>query len=126
MVKPRAIKLDDVPGGPLSGTALCAVDDITDGSAKKLLFEDGDLRFEMFVQRRGEGLFAYENSCPHARLPLDFKPAQFLDSGKEHLFCFNHGARFRMTDGLCVQGICKGKHLRAVDIRIVDGKILSS
>lgn len=125
MSRPRPIKLEDIPGGPISETMLCAVDDIPDGSAKKLLFEDGDLRFEMFVQRRGEEFFAYENSCPHARLPLDFRPARFLDLEKENLFCVNHGARFRMEDGLCIRGVCEGKYLRPVDILIVDGMILS-
>lgn len=104
---------------------MCTVDEIPDGGAKKLLFHDGDLRFEMFVQRRGEELFAFENSCPHARLPLDFRPGKFLDFEKKYLLCVNHGARFRMEDGLCVKGVCEGQHLRTVDIRVVDGAVMA-
>ena len=125
MSKPSAIKLEDVPGGPISGTRLCSADEIPDGGATKLLFSDGDLRFEMFIQRRGTDLFAYKNSCPHARLPLDFRPGKFLDFEKTHLYCVNHGAHFRLEDGFCVRGPCKGKYLHAVDIRIDGDAILS-
>lgn len=125
MSVPSVIKLEDVPGGPISGSMLCSVDDIPDGGAKKLCFKDGDLRFEMFVQRCGQDLFAYKNSCPHARMPLDIKPGQFLDYDKKYLFCVNHGARFRIEDGLCVSGPCKGQYLRAVDIQVVDNDVLA-
>lgn len=125
MSRPPALKLETVPGGPEAGTLLCAVGEIPDGGARKFKFRNDKRRFEMFIQRRGEKIFAYKNSCPHAGLPLDNRPGKFLDYEKAHLFCASHGARFRIEDGYCLLGPCKGQSLRAVDIYIEGGMVLT-
>ena len=61
--------------------------------------------------RRGADIFIYENSCPHRRLPLDFNPGQFLDTEQKHIHCTNHLALFRIDDGTCIEGPCKGASL---------------
>lgn len=125
MGKPPALKLEDIPGGPAANTALCSLAEIPDGGARKFEFRGGEQRFEMFIQRRGAQIFAYENSCPHAGLPLDYRPGKFLDYEKTHLSCANHGALFRIEDGHCLKGPCEGQSLRAVDAYIKDGTIFS-
>lgn len=58
---------------------------------------------------------AWRNCCPHQGRRLDFAPGRFLlDQGR--LVCAAHGATFRLDDGLCVGGPCRGEHLSAVSV----------
>ncbi len=119
----------DHAGAPAPGTPLCAVDDIEPGTARVFTFGGGSERFEMFVLRwAGDGnapagLYAYANDCPHARGPLDWKPAQFLNKERTLIQCANHGARFRIGDGKCVHGPCPGASLTGVPIEVADGTL---
>lgn len=128
--KPPTLKLESVPGGPAPDTPLCTLAEIPDGGAHKLEFRDGEQRFEMFICRddklgHGEQIFAYENSCPHAGLPLDYRPGKFLNYEKTHLSCANHGAMFKIDDGFCVKGPCRGQYLRPIDIYVKDGTVFA-
>ncbi len=123
---PRAVSLASVPGGPAPGTALCAVDDIADGTSRVFTFRDDDgHRFEMFIHRNGEQVVAYANKCPHAGLPLDWTPGRFLDFSGTVFHCASHGAQFRIEDGLCVAGPCPGRALTPVKMEVRDGVIRS-
>ncbi len=110
-------------GAPPPGEVLCRAEAIGDGDARVLTFGSGSKRFEMFVLRHGEALLAFVNACPHAGLPLDLVPDRFYTRDKRHLFCANHGARFRIEDGFCVAGPCAGKSLLPVDVGVVDGEV---
>lgn len=56
---------------------------------------------------------AWRNCCPHQGRRLDYVPGKFLvDRGQ--LVCAAHGAVFRLEDGLCVGGPCRGEHLAPV------------
>ena len=119
----------DHAGAPAPSTHLCAAQDIEPGTARVFTFGGGAARFEMFVMRwAGDsaapaGLYAYANDCPHARGPLDWKPAQFLNKERTLIQCANHGARFRIGDGKCVHGPCPGASLTKVPIEVVDGTL---
>ncbi|MDX1581911.1 MAG: Rieske 2Fe-2S domain-containing protein, partial [Alphaproteobacteria bacterium] len=116
---PPPLDLEDVPGAPPRGTVLCRVSDLADGEAKTFVYREDTFRFEMFAQRWGDAVFVYRNSCPHARLPLNMQPDRFLDLEGRHLFCANHGAFFRVQDGYCIKGPCKGDYLRPILIEQV-------
>ena len=116
MSAPAPMSLADVPGAPAPGTRLCAVSDLGPLEAKAFTFRDGHQRFEMFLQRWGDEIVAYRNSCPHVRLPLDFRPGRFLDRDQKFLLCANHGALFTVAEGRCVKGPCKGKYLTPIRI----------
>jgi len=73
--------------------------------------------------RKGDSVRAWLNVCPHAGRRLDYLPGKFL-MDKDLLVCAAHGATFRTDDGECVAGPCRGAHLRAVGIAVVDGEIL--
>lgn len=108
------------------GEALCALDDIADdGSGGSNGFfidgKDGRLLF-MAIRKRGK-VFVYENACPHTGMPLDFKPGRFLAPGGKLIQCSNHGARFRIKDGVCVSGPCQGESLTAVATEIRHGRV---
>ena len=61
-------------------------------------------------------LQAWRNCCPHQGRRLDYAPGRFLID-KELLVCAAHGASFRLADGLCVNGPCRGEHLARVEVK---------
>jgi nitrite reductase/ring-hydroxylating ferredoxin subunit len=64
---------------------------------------------------------AYLNLCRHLPVPLDAASRQFLAGG--HLQCLTHGARYRLEDGLCVRGPCRGESLIALELRVIDREL---
>lgn len=64
---------------------------------------------------------AYLNLCRHLPIPLDAASRQFLAGG--HLQCLTHGARYRLEDGLCVTGPCRGASLVALELRVIDREL---
>lgn len=59
---------------------------------------------------------AYLNQCRHLPIPLDAGSRQFFFGGE--LQCLTHGARYRLRDGLCVAGPCRGASLVALPLEI--------
>jgi nitrite reductase/ring-hydroxylating ferredoxin subunit len=55
---------------------------------------------------------AYLNLCRHLPVPLDAASREFLADG--YLQCATHGARYRVEDGLCITGPCRGTSLIAI------------
>jgi nitrite reductase/ring-hydroxylating ferredoxin subunit len=121
---PRAESLAEVPGAPPRGTVLCRVDELAPRGSRTFQFRDGTLRYDIFVQRWDEKVYAWRDRCPHLKLPLDYHRGHFLDGAGQYLQCAHHGARFRVHDGYCVDGPCKGKWLVPVRILVHDGEIL--
>jgi nitrite reductase/ring-hydroxylating ferredoxin subunit len=74
--------------------------------------------------RRGEGVLAYVNACPHIGTPLDTIPDRFLTSDGREFLCSTHGARFRLEDGYCVWGPCEGDSLERAPVQVVDGLVV--
>jgi nitrite reductase/ring-hydroxylating ferredoxin subunit len=83
---------------------------------------DGEYE-SIILHRVGDEWRAWLNVCPHAGRRLDYLPGKFL-MDKGLLVCAAHGAQFRTTDGECVAGPCRGAHLRAVPVRVVDGQVV--
>lgn len=119
------MKASDIAGGPRAGDVLCALSDITDGRALELSFTSGDDRVEIFLQRRGEAVFAYENNCPHAYLPLNMTKGQFTEKSGKYFMCQNHGALFDMETGACLAGPCNGQGLTKIEVDLKDGNIIA-
>lgn len=119
--KPGPASLADVPGAPQPGTALCRLDEIGDNEAKVFTFGSEEEPFEFFVQKLGDAVYAYRNLCPHAALPLDWRPGRFMDPQRTFFLCANHGAVFRPEDGYCFAGPCRGQYLTAIGIEVRDG-----
>lgn len=94
----------------------------------ELLANDSSMGFEVegqaiFAVRKRGRVFVYQNRCPHAGLPLNWMPDQFLDLDKELIQCTSHGALFRIDNGQCVSGPCPGQYLQALECREVNGSI---
>ena len=104
-------------------TLLCRVEELTGGSGKGFTVEiDGEATEILVVAVAGE-VRAYVNACPHLGINLDWQPDRFLDRDREHIICSTHGALFRVADGYCFAGPCRGEHLDPVAIAIEDGAV---
>lgn len=107
----------------MTGVALCRIEDITDGQARGFVVGGQDI----LVARRGGRVYGYVNSCPHAGSPLDWTPDRFMSLDGRHLQCATHGALFRVEDGACVAGPCRGRALATVPVAIdPDGRVVAA
>lgn len=90
----------------LQNDAVIALDVLIDGDNEALI-----------LHRRGQEVRAWRNVCPHAGRRLEYAPGKFLRDQK-HLICAVHGATFRLEDGQCIAGSCRGAYLRAVPVMV--------
>jgi nitrite reductase/ring-hydroxylating ferredoxin subunit len=58
----------------------------------------------------------YMNLCRHLPIPLDAGSRRFLVSGE--IQCATHGARYRLHDGYCITGPCRGTSLIRVEVEV--------
>ena len=104
---------------------LCRHDTIPDGGSKGATLSVAGGERDIFLVRRGEHVFAYENSCPHTGATLNFQPDQFMSFDNDYIQCSIHGAQFHIHDGYCVYGPCMGMSLRRVDVEVSDGAVIA-
>jgi len=107
---------------------LCAVADIPDGGAVRVVREglapgDESEPANIIIVRDGDELHAYANICPHFGIPLDV--GRGIKTFRKHVLCVNHYAAFRFADGACVEGPCLGASLRPVAIDVRGGRVTS-
>jgi nitrite reductase/ring-hydroxylating ferredoxin subunit len=103
--KPRAARVCQLAAVPNDGTHVVSI-------------ELAGRRHPVILLRRGGIVLAYVNRCPHMGLSLNWLPNQFLDASGELLLCANHGALFRIENGLCVVGPCRGQSLLPLVVRV--------
>ena len=106
------------PVAPRAGEKLCALADIPDGGTWSHLYGAARDIFPVVVARKGAELIAYVNVCPHQFLPLDGYMGEFLTDDGEYLYCMQHGAVFRLNDGVCVAGPCGGRRLLGFNVEV--------
>ncbi len=70
----------------------------------------------IFLVKKADEVFGYENHCPHLGVNLEWKEDQFLDSTETLIQCAMHGALFSIDTGLCVSGPCRGQSLNKVNL----------
>ena len=104
---------------------LCAFDAIPDGGSKGALLSGPDGEHGIFLVRRGMRVFAYINSCPHTGATLNFQPDQFMSFDNFYIQCSIHSAQFRIDDGYCVYGPCRGSSLGHIDIEVNNDGVFS-
>ncbi len=102
---------------------LCRLSDLDATGAKEIVLARDGGRYAFFVIRYEGRILGFENSCPHARLPLNWTDDRFFDISGTYLFCANHGAVFDPLTGLCTRGPCKGQSLKSFPLR-VDGEVV--
>ncbi len=75
------------------------------------------------VVRSRDGLRVYWNVCRHLPIPLDAGTGAL--AGGDDLVCLTHGARYRASDGCCIEGPCEGDALEPVEFEVVGGRIFA-
>ena len=101
--------------------AVCQADELSDPGSREFFFA-GD-RERGFVVRRGDEIFAYRNHCMHVGYPLNWKPHEFLTRDGKHIICAAHGAIYQIDTGICTEGPCPGKRLRAYPVEVREGTV---
>jgi nitrite reductase/ring-hydroxylating ferredoxin subunit len=102
---------------------LCRSAEIAEGAAKGIApAQPGEPG--LVLVRSGGRLHGYMNSCPHLGTPLNFLPDRFLDAEARHLVCATHGAAFRIADGLCIRGPCRGESLAEAKVAEHGGEVM--
>lgn len=107
---------------PACGTRVCDLAAIPDGGAREFRFGEGRDAFRLLVLRDGETIRGYVNFCPHFSLPLNAEPDRFLLFGGR-IYCANHTAAFRIEDGYCEDGPCRGDWLERVPLTLAHGVV---
>ncbi|MCX7353435.1 MAG: Rieske (2Fe-2S) protein [Alphaproteobacteria bacterium] len=114
----------DLRSGRDARLTICRLDEIPDGGARGFTVETASGVRDILIVRRGDTIFAYENSCPHVGTPLDWVSDQFLSEDGSHIVCATHGAQFRIEDGMCFSGPCHGVPLPPIAVKIRDGAVM--
>lgn len=73
----------------------------------------------ILLYRDHDEIHAWLNICPHAGRRLDYAPGKFLMQDGD-LVCAAHGATFRLDNGECVAGPCRGASLKSVPVQWLD------
>ena len=93
-------------------------DDLDNVGAVSVVRGEGVDRIDILLVRSGNTIKAYENVCPHKGTPLETFDGRFFTHDRERLLCSTHGAEFRIADGYCVHGPCKGQGLRVISVSV--------
>jgi nitrite reductase/ring-hydroxylating ferredoxin subunit len=109
------------PNAPASGQELCELSALPEHGAKEFVFGRGASAFSMFVVRALDGIRAYLNVCPHFSLPLNYRKDEFLTPEGDRIICTQHLAIFRIADGYCEEGACRGLSLDSIPVTVVNG-----
>jgi nitrite reductase/ring-hydroxylating ferredoxin subunit len=108
--------------------AICQNGEIEDGQGTGFhlsrVDENGDAKpWLIFVTRKGNNFYGFENVCPHQGQRLDTEAGNFMDEEGNFLTCGHHGAQFDLDTGECFIGPCQGQKLKPVQIVIDDGDV---
>ncbi len=80
--------------------------------------------FRVILLRSGQDITVYANRCAHFGVPLAATQQQLIFRPHQSLSCNVHYARYRWSDGVCVQGDCEGESLVRIPVTVdADGCI---
>ena len=105
----------------VSRIRIAAVDEVEEGKTLKFSFKRMERPMEGFVGRFNGTLFAYENTCRHIPISLDYGDNRFFTNQGDALMCQTHGAVYEPDTGLCTRGPCAGASLCPLAVVEEDG-----
>lgn len=101
----------------------CALGDIPEDGGRETVLEGRNGQVPVVLLREGGEVYGYVNVCPHQGRMLNFAPDRFMVR-EGAVMCSHHGATFRVSDGACLGGPCRGAPLRPVKALVQDGDVL--
>lgn len=106
----------------MSRIYLCNLEEIADGEARG--FDPlGRGHDQLFLIRRGQQVFAWQNACPHPGYEgtsLPWRKHAYLNKDRSRIVCSGHGAHFDLTTGKGLTGPCKGLALTPMTVQSED------
>lgn len=100
------------------------LDEIPEPGAKGFSYTTATGEQEGFVVRFAGEVRAYENSCPHTGVSLNWSDDQFFELDHKFIQCALHGALFQPQDGRCIWGPCLGQSLKSLPFELVEQNVL--
>ena len=104
---------------------LCRVTDIDPESGKDLCIDSEKVSKYLMLFIQGGEVLGFYNRCPHQGRAMNWAPDQFILDKLGQLVCPHHGACFKLSNGICTAGPCKGSFLESVETLVKDGKVLA-
>ncbi len=98
---------------------LCHINALIDGTARGF-DPQGVGQDSVVVIRHEQQVFAYRNACPHLDTPLAWRKDAYLNTARDRIVCFAHGALFEIQTGRCVLGPCLGQSLPVLKVIVDD------
>ncbi len=99
---------------------LCPLAALEDGEARGFGPFDGG-RTKVVVVRRGEGVRAYWDACPHyGGTPMAWRTNAYLNAARDRIVCASHGAEFDIETGACTLGAALGLSLPPAPVVVDD------
>ncbi|HEY5635101.1 MAG TPA: Rieske 2Fe-2S domain-containing protein [Burkholderiaceae bacterium] len=102
---------------------VCDSGALADGGDGARFEMPGDEMVSGFAVRSEGTVYAYLNQCQHIPVELDWQLGKFFDASGLYLVCATHGATYRASDGVCVEGPCVGRRLRALRVAESGGSV---
>jgi len=97
---------------------ICALKELKALKTIGFTYLKGEQELNAFIVYKKGEIYAYQNSCPHTGVTLNWQPNQFLSFDEEVIQCAMHGAQFRINDGFCQRGPCRGQSLVGIEVAI--------
>lgn len=105
---------------------ICDLQNLTEGSCKEFILKKESCEKDAFLIFFEQRCYAYENSCPHTGVNLNWQEEQFFSLDGLLLQCSLHGALFKPDSGKCIRGPCQGDNLKPVNLIIEDGIVYTA
>ena len=102
---------------------VCDSGALADGGDGARFEMPGDEMVSGFAVRSEGTVYAYLNQCQHIPVELDWQLGKFFDASGLYLVCATHGATYRASDGVCVEGPCVGSQLKALRVAESGGSV---
>ncbi|MFZ4120290.1 MAG: Rieske (2Fe-2S) protein [Caulobacterales bacterium] len=115
---------DENRARPALGEALCLVQDVPVHGAICVDREAGEHRWSVIITRSVDAVAAFENLCPHARMPMERPDGSVVVQEGKFLVCTAHGASFHLATGDYVAGPGIGCGLTRVPVQQEEGRVV--
>ena len=96
---------------------ICDLNELEELSCKEFIVPNA-AKQDAFLVFFKQHCYAYENSCPHTGVNLNWQQEQFFSYDGLYLQCSLHGALIEPDSGLCIRGPCVGAKLKKIDLEL--------
>ena len=85
--------------------------DLPPGTTCKFIYRVDGVAREGFAANVAGRYVAFENTCKHIPVPLDYDDNRFFTPDGKNFICSTHGAVYHPLNGVCLAGPCAGARL---------------